>query len=133
MEQLTIRLMEELRKNAILLRRCFLHPGPQVGQNSRLLTILLENPGISQRALSDLLHIRPQSLGEQLTKLMTLALGDNNIVTAPDLSKLDRLGSLDLSDNNLEDASGLKDLNPTYPGMSDDDIEADKKIEKDDE
>ena len=45
MEQLTIRLMEELRKNAILLRRCFLHPGPQVGQNSRLLTILLENPG----------------------------------------------------------------------------------------
>ena len=69
MEQLTIRLMEELRKNAILLRRCFLHPGPQVGQNSRLLTILLENPGISQRALSDLLHIRPQSLGEQLAKL----------------------------------------------------------------
>ena len=69
MEELTIRLMEELRKNAILLRRCFLHPGPPVGQNSRLLTILLENPGISQRALSDLLHIRPQSLGEQLAKL----------------------------------------------------------------
>lgn len=69
MEELTIRLMEELRKNAILLRRCFHRPGPQVGQHSRLLTILLENPGISQRALSDLLHIRPQSLGEQLTKL----------------------------------------------------------------
>lgn len=69
MEQLTIQLMEELRKNAILLRRCFHRPGPQVGQHSRLLTILLENPGISQRALSDLLHIRPQSLGEQLAKL----------------------------------------------------------------
>lgn len=69
MEELTIRLMEELRKNAILLRRCFHRPGPQVGQHSRLLTILLENPGISQRALSDLLHIRPQSMGEQLTKL----------------------------------------------------------------
>ena len=69
MEELTIRLMEELRKNAILLRRCFHRPGPQVGQHSRLLTILLENPGISQRALSDLLHIRPQSMGEQLAKL----------------------------------------------------------------
>lgn len=68
-----------------------------------------------------------------MTKLMTLALGDNNIVTAPDLSKLDRLGTLDLSDNNLEDASGLKDLNPTYPGMSDDDIEADKKVTKEEE
>ena len=69
MEQLTIQLMEELRKNAILLRRCFHRPGPQVGQHSRLLTILRENPGISQKALSDLLHIRPQSLGEQLFKL----------------------------------------------------------------
>ena len=69
MEELTIRLMEELRKNAILLRRCFHRPGPQVGQHSRLLTIMLENPGISQRALSDLLHIRPQSMGEQLAKL----------------------------------------------------------------
>ncbi len=69
MEQLTLRVMEELRKNAILMRRSFHRPGPQVGSHSRLLTLLLENPGISQKSLCQLLHIRPQSLGEQLSKL----------------------------------------------------------------
>ena len=74
MEQLTIRLMEELRKNAILVRRSFHRPGPQVGSHSRLLTLLLENPGISQKSLCQLLHIRPQSLGEQLFKLESAGL-----------------------------------------------------------
>lgn len=74
MEQLTLRVMEELRKNAILMRRSFHRPGPQVGSHSRLLTLLLENPGISQKSLCQLLHIRPQSLGEQLTKLETAGL-----------------------------------------------------------
>ncbi len=68
-----------------------------------------------------------------MTKLITLALSDNNITAIPDLKGLDRLGSLDLSDNALEDASGLASFNPTYPGMSDDDIEADKKVEKEDD
>ena len=68
-----------------------------------------------------------------MTKLITLALSDNNITAIPDLKGLDRRGSLDLSDNALEDASGLASFNPTYPGMSDDDIEADKKVEKEDD
>ena len=74
MEQLTLRVMEELRKNAILVRRSFHRPGPQVGSHSRLLTLLLENPGISQKTLCRLLHIRPQSLGEQIGKLETAGL-----------------------------------------------------------
>ena len=74
MEELTLRVMEELRKNAILVRRSFHRPGPQVGSHSRLLTLLLENPGISQKTLCRLLHIRPQSLGEQLSKLETAGL-----------------------------------------------------------
>ena len=61
MEELTLRVMEELRKNAILMRRSFhgmggrptLHPGGQ----GRLLTLLLENPGISQKTLCQLLHV----------------------------------------------------------------------------
>lgn len=74
MEELTLRVMEELRKNTILVRRSFHRPGPQVGSHSRLLTLLLENPGISQKTLCRLLHIRPQSLGEQLSKLETAGL-----------------------------------------------------------
>ncbi|MBQ4578078.1 MAG: MarR family transcriptional regulator [Clostridia bacterium] len=74
MEQLTLRLMEELRKNAILMRRSFHRAGSQVGSHSRLLTLLLENPGISQKSLCQLLHIRPQSLGEQLFKLESAGL-----------------------------------------------------------
>jgi len=68
-----------------------------------------------------------------MTKLVTLALSDNNITAIPDLKGLDRLGSLDLSDNALKDASGLASFNPNYPGMTDDDIEADKKVEKEDD
>jgi len=78
MEQLLNQVMEELRKNAILMRRSFhgmggrpaLHPGGQ----GRLLTLLLENPGISQKTLCLLLHVRPQTMGEQLSKLESAGL-----------------------------------------------------------
>lgn len=83
MEQLMNQVMEELRKNAILMRRGFhgmggrpaLHPGGQ----GRLLTLLLENPGISQKTLCRLLHVRPQTMGEQLSKLETAGLAFRKI------------------------------------------------------
>lgn len=73
MDNLTLKVLEELRRNAILLRRSFRGGQGQltlnVGGQSRMLTILAENPGLSQKTLADLLHIRPQTLGEQLVKL----------------------------------------------------------------
>ena len=73
MDNLSLEVLGELRRNAILLRRSFRGGHGQltlnVGGQSRMLTILTENPGISQKALADLLHIRPQTLGEQLVKL----------------------------------------------------------------
>ena len=83
MEQLLNQVMEELRKNAILMRRSFhgmsgrptLHPGGQ----GRLLTLLLENPGISQKTLCQLLHVRPQTMGEQLSKLESAGLAFRKI------------------------------------------------------
>ena len=73
MNDLSLKVLEELRRNAIMLRRSFRgHHGQltlNVGGQSRMLTILAKNPGISQRVLADLLHIRPQTLGEQLVKL----------------------------------------------------------------
>lgn len=72
------KVMEELRKNSILMRRSFRGCHGEltlnVGGQGKLLSILMENPGISQKALSDLLHIRPQTLGEQLVKLETSGL-----------------------------------------------------------
>ena len=84
MEQLLNQVMEELRKNAILMRRSFhgmsgrptLHPGGQ----GRLLTLLLENPGISQKTLCQLLHVRPQTMGEQLSKLESAGLELDKLV-----------------------------------------------------
>lgn len=65
--------MEELRKNSILMRRSFRGCHGEitlnVGGQGKLLSILMENPGISQKALAELLHVRPQTLGEQLVKL----------------------------------------------------------------
>lgn len=67
--------MEELRKNSILMRRSFRGCHGEitlnVGGQGKLLSILMENPGISQKALAELLHVRPQTLGEQLVKLET--------------------------------------------------------------
>ena len=73
METIYIDILQEMRRNANLLRRSF-HGSrsrmmDQAGGQGRLLTILLDNPGLSQKALSDLVHIRPQSLGEQIGKL----------------------------------------------------------------
>lgn len=73
MDSLSLKVLEELRRNAIMLRRSFRGGHGQltlnVGGQSRMLTILAENPGLSQKTLADLLHIRPQTLGEQLVKL----------------------------------------------------------------
>lgn len=70
--------MEELRKNSILMRRSFRGCHGEitlnVGGQGKLLSILLENPGISQKTLAELLHVRPQTLGEQLVRLESTGL-----------------------------------------------------------
>ncbi len=72
------KVMEELRKNSILMRRSFRGCHGEitlnVGGQGKLLSILMENPGISQKTLAELLHVRPQTLGEQLVKLETSGL-----------------------------------------------------------
>ena len=104
MEQLTLRVMEELRKNAILVRRSFHRPGPQVGSHSRLLTLLLENPGISQKTLCRLLHIRPQTLGEQIGKLEAAGL-----LTRQSNAHDRRIFNLYLTDGGVAEAKALAD------------------------
>lgn len=65
--------IHELRKNSILMKRAFCKRHQKstdnFGGQGRILHILRDNPGMSQKALAEIAHIRPQSLGETIAKL----------------------------------------------------------------
>ena len=65
--------IHELRINSVLMKRAFCRkhqkPTDNFGGQGKILHMLRDNPGMSQRALAEIVHIRPQSLGETIGKL----------------------------------------------------------------
>ena len=68
---MTDRLRDSFRKVGALLRRSSRgeHGGNHPDTQNRVLTILKMNPGVSQKTLSYILGIRPQSAGEIIRKM----------------------------------------------------------------
>ncbi len=98
--------IHELRKNSILLKRAFCKrhqkPTDNFGGQGHLLHMLRDNPGMSQKALAEIAHIRPQSLGETIGKLESAGLV---IKKQNDFDK--RVTNIFLTDNGISECAKI--------------------------
>lgn len=122
-------IIEQLHRNAILMKRNMHHhhfeaQAANHSSQAKILVILTRNQGISQKALSELLHIRPQSLGELLLKLENA-----QMIKKVQNSYDKRVINIFLTEKGLNEAGKISDagtevIESLFDAMSEDELQS---------